>query len=72
MPGVIAIHTVSFGPVVRFIPLILRLSASRLTRYGQPAMTAPCTGQRFDPGAGSYFSVPDDGQHLILNGATSS
>lgn len=72
VPGVTAIHDVSFKAVGRFIPFILRWSGGRFAAYGQAAQPAPCSGQRFDPGAGNYFSVPDDGQHLTLNGAAAS
>jgi hypothetical protein len=69
---VTAIHAISFGPVYRFTAFIRRWNGGRLPGYGQPATRAPCSGQRFDPGAGNYFSVPDDGHHLFLNGATAS
>jgi hypothetical protein len=36
-------------------------------------MTPPGSSlQRYSPGAGSYFSVLNDGQHLLLNWTTSS
>jgi hypothetical protein len=37
-----------------------------------PTNHPACNAQRFDPGAGAYFSVPDDGQHLTLKEGTAS
>lgn len=69
VPGVTAIHQVSFtddaGLLVRFG---FSLGRFRIIRF-VPAAPSGCSGQRHDPGAGNYFVVPNDGQHLQLSGA---
>ena len=59
VPGVLAIHNLSFAPPApRFRPLILFRPAPGLHPIRRPIKAAPCTGERYDPGAGAYFSVP--------------
>jgi predicted phage baseplate assembly protein len=73
VPGVTAIHDVSFtaeNPLQHI--LLRRFVGNRLTFGGMRAQPVACSGRRWNPGAGSYFSVPNDGQHLKLNGAVAS
>jgi hypothetical protein len=73
VPGVLAIHDVTFTDETGgfFFPIIV--FRSRLPRFrGVPAAAPGCTGNRFDPGNGRYFSVPNDGQHLTLSAAVAS
>ena len=72
VPGVTAIHCVSLKVVQLELPIIIRWIPNQLRFNGQPLAQSPCSGQRFDPGAGNYFSVSNDGQHLTLNGAMAS
>ncbi|HLN39991.1 MAG TPA: hypothetical protein VK337_19590 [Xanthobacteraceae bacterium] len=37
-----------------------------------PVTPANCSGQSYSPGAGKYFSLPNDGHHLFLTGVTAS
>jgi hypothetical protein len=49
------------------------LAVPGVTAIQNVVMTPPGLSlRRYSPGAGSYFSLPDDGQHLFLNGTTSS
>jgi predicted phage baseplate assembly protein len=44
-----------------------------VTAIQNVVMTPPGTScQRYSPGSGSYFYIPNDGQHLILSGTTAS
>jgi hypothetical protein len=72
VPGVTAIKDVAFTAADgrQFVPLFIRIR--RFKHPGRPATPPACTGHRHDPGAGKYFSVPNDGRHLILNGVTAS
>jgi len=73
VPGVLAIHDVSFTSEtgLLFYPTII--VGGRLRRLGGvAAATSGCTGNRHSPGAGNYFSVPNDGQHLKLTGVLAS
>jgi hypothetical protein len=73
VPGVLAIHDVSLTSETGgfFFPIIV--FRSRLPRFrGVPAAAPGCTGNRHDPGNGKYFSVPNDGQHLLLSAAVAS
>ena len=73
VPGVLAIHDVSFTTEsgMLFHPVVI--IGRRLLRLGGAAATPPgCTGNRHSPGAGNYFAVPDDGQHLNLTGVLAS
>ena len=47
------------------------LITAGIRRFVPPA-AAECAGQSYNPGAGAYFSVPNDGRHLVLNGTTAS
>jgi hypothetical protein len=70
VPGVSAVHDVVFVTVDERRDILLRrYTGSRLARLGAGAS---CGGRRWNPGPGSYFSVPDDGQHLVLNGPAPS
>jgi len=70
VPGVLAVHGLAFrtGPqFVLFRPALLRLSSIRL----RPTSAQPSCGEhRHDPGVGKFFSMPDDGNHLLLTGAS--
>jgi hypothetical protein len=64
VPGVVAVtgHVFTDENTPRFMPLVY-------SRGGRPRFPAFQRGPRHDPGAGAYFSVPNDGAHLNLNGA---
>jgi hypothetical protein len=68
VPGVTAIHDVAFtaGDPRRRI-FLGRFAGGRLALL-RGLRPAACAGHRWNPGPGSYFSVPNDGQHLVLNG----
>jgi hypothetical protein len=72
VPGVAAIHDVSLTTEGGrfFYPIII--TGGRLRRVGGATTTTGCTGNRHSPGAGKYFSVPNDPQHLILSGVLAS
>lgn len=57
VPGVMAIHDLSFGAPQRFRSLVPH------PRYVL-AGAAPCTGERYDPGAGRYYAVPVENLQL--------
>jgi hypothetical protein len=57
VPGVAAVQSIAFAPFHR-----RRFYDRRLVRAGPPSL-------RHAPGAGNYFTVPDDAQHLSLVGA---
>ncbi len=72
VPGVLAIHDVSLtteSGELFYLPIVFW---SRLLRFGGTATAPGCTGNRHSPGAGKYFSVPDDQLHLILSAAPAS
>ncbi len=69
VPGVQAIHSLTFAPFTRFRIPILRFR--RLVSFApEPAATG--TGQQHDPGPGGYFAVPDDAAHLRLSAGAAS
>jgi hypothetical protein len=73
VPGVMAVHSLRFAPVPRFVPL--RFGRGTLGRpVSGPATVAPagCSGERHDPGEGGYLSVPDDADHFTLGQETAS
>ena len=57
--GVMAIHDLSFGPLrQRFRSLVLQ------PRFVLAGAAAPCTSERYDPGAGRYYAVPVENLQL--------
>jgi hypothetical protein len=72
VPGVAAIHSLSFAPPApRFRPLILfRPAPGPHLIIRRPTKAAPCTGERYDPGAGAYFAVP--AANLKLSGTVAA
>jgi hypothetical protein len=66
--GVTAIQdvTLTTGSTGRLIPIIRRFVPP------SDAGEAECTDQTYNPGPGNYFSIPNDGQHLVLNGTPAS
>jgi hypothetical protein len=71
VPGVEAVHNLALTTVGAALPQPFaspRLVSHFLRFVPQPA----CAGHRHDPGAGNYFSIPNDGNHLILSGAAAS
>ena len=72
VPGVTAVHNLSFSAGSAMQPVhhakLMLVSYAQRFRIDR----AVCTGQQHDPGAGNYFSVPNDGQHLHLSGAVAS
>jgi predicted phage baseplate assembly protein len=72
VPGVATVHSLSFTTGPRFAPLHLSLSR-RVSFLPRSALAQPSCGEhRRDPGVGNYYSVPDDGNHLLLSGAVAS
>jgi hypothetical protein len=70
IPGVEAIHNLSFTTSAALAP---RLSIPRLFSYAiSRAPQFACIAQRHDPGAGNYFVIPNDPQHLQLHGSVAS
>jgi hypothetical protein len=73
MPGVAAVHSLSFAPARHFVPLRFRPAL-----IGRPIVTpvrlAPAgrCGQGHDPGEGAYLLVPDDADHFTLEQETAS
>jgi hypothetical protein len=68
--GIVAIHNLTFTPADGLLP---RGSVARLVSHARfVPQPAACTGQRHDPGPGKYFVIPNDPQHLRLNGAVAS
>jgi hypothetical protein len=73
VPGVAAIHALRFdtgsgdvqAPVTRLITPASPFSAVKTT-------SLPFRDPRHDPGNGGYFSISDDGQHLIMTAAAQS
>jgi hypothetical protein len=71
VPGVQAIHDLSFAAPPRFSPLSSRrpilIGIGRLPVRPEPILTGPrlaCTGERYDPGPGGYYTVPAANLHL--------
>jgi len=64
VPGVQAVHSLSFEPAARYVLRSRRFR--RLTSLSKPAPGA-CAGQQHDPGPGGYFVVPDDASHVRLS-----
>ncbi len=76
VPGVVAVHSLSFALTNRFIPMLyvanyLRFRGGSLP---EPVTVAPsgCCGQRHDPGQGAYLFLPDDAYHFTLGQETGS
>jgi len=77
VPGVVAVHSLSFAVTTRFVPM---LYVSTILRFGgggilrEPVTVAPsgCCGQRHDPGEGAYLFLPDDTGHFTLAQETAS
>jgi predicted phage baseplate assembly protein len=66
--GVQAVHRIRFPTVAGFAPRATT-AAVRPFRAGGSAIRpslVPCAGHRYDPGAGRFFVIPDDGRHLTL------
>ena len=57
VPGVMAIHDLSFGAPRRFRSMVPR-------QFVLAGAAAPCTGERYDPGAGRYYAVPVENLQL--------
>jgi hypothetical protein len=59
VPGVMAIHDLSFATPIpfRFQPLALGLSRARLLRFPILSPAPACTGHQHNPGAGQYFTL---------------
>jgi hypothetical protein len=70
VPGVDAVHNLEFSIVGASMTQvgIAKLVSHAIRLSPQPA----CTEHRHDPGAGNYFSIPNDGRHLTLTGAVAS
>jgi hypothetical protein len=70
VPGVTAIQDVVLADIngITFLPLRFNL----LRRFIPLSPATACSGQSYNPGAGQYFSIPNDGQHLFLTGTTAS
>ncbi|MDA9504178.1 hypothetical protein XI09_05250 [Bradyrhizobium sp. CCBAU 11386] len=64
VPGVQAIHALSFEPAARHV--LRRRRFRRLTSLSRPA-PGLCAGEQHDPGPGGYFVVPDDAFHVRLS-----
>jgi hypothetical protein len=65
VPGVLAVEnlTVQVGPRFRILFRPVRVRRGLLPL----GAATPCAAERYDPGAGRYISVPDDGSHLLLS-----
>ena len=61
VPGVTAIHHLSFGTPHKF---------RSLPKYIRVGGAAPCIGERYDPGAGSYYAVPAENLQLTAEVAS--
>jgi len=70
VPGVTAIRDVMLATFDGSAIRPLRFSFPR--RFIPPVTPANCSGQSYSAGAGKYFSLPNDGQHLFLTGMTAS
>jgi hypothetical protein len=72
--GVAAIHDLSFATDDPHFGIIVRhFTGNRLPRLGLANVgSSACDGYAYLPGAGRYFSVPNDGQHLQLKPAATS
>jgi hypothetical protein len=72
VPGVEAIHDLSFM-MPGAPPLPSQVSVARLVSFVTRFLPQPaCAEHRRDPGAGNYFSIPNDGAHLTLVGSVAS
>jgi hypothetical protein len=69
VPGVTAIQNVALTPFESVSSSQRRFQFIR--RFVPPPSPSVCSGQRFTPGPGNYFSLPNDGRHLSLTGTTS-
>lgn len=79
VPGVLAVHSLRLSPAAEIVPasgpaatgdagVVAQSRAARRTSPPAYPRTAPSApgGERHDPGAGSYFVLPEDGQHLDI------
>jgi predicted phage baseplate assembly protein len=69
VPGVTAVHQVQFTTVINIIPL-KHWIISRFPFGGRPPVPIGCSGHRYYPGAGSYFTLNSD--NLSLAGTPAS
>jgi hypothetical protein len=72
VPGLEAVHNLSF--MMRgTLPLPSHAGVARLVSFVTRSLPQPACGEhRRDPGAGNYFSIPNDGAHLTLVGSVAS
>jgi hypothetical protein len=70
VPGVVAIQNVDLiaDPDQALLQPRYRFTLRRF----QPIKPLGCSGQVFNPGAGSYFIVPNDTAHVVLTGVPAS
>jgi hypothetical protein len=73
VPGVTAIQDLQWrmtNLTIKLVEMFALIPIKVPIKVPAPRNTAQgCTGHRHDPGTGHYFSIPDDNQHLSLNGA---
>ena len=73
VPGVTAIQDLQWRTTnlkIKFVEMFALIPIKVPIKVPAPRNAAQgCTGHRQDPGTGHYFSIPDDNQHLSLNGA---
>jgi hypothetical protein len=55
IPGVTAVHDLSFTTPERVLPIIFRPSRARLWQLTPGATALPCPGHQHNPGNGNYF-----------------
>lgn len=60
VPGVVAIHNLSFNT------FLLEHWALKWKKFKWNGPPNPCQSERYDPGDGNYYALPDDGAHLTL------
>ena len=70
VPGVLAIQNVSLGADPDLFIAGRRFAFT--LRRPLPIRRPGCSGQVFSPGAGAYFIVPNDTNHVVLTGTVSS
>jgi hypothetical protein len=71
VPGVEAVRDLSF--LIRGAPPPSQAGIARLVSFVTRVLPQrACAEHRRDPGAGNYFSIPDDGAHLTLVGSVAS
>jgi hypothetical protein len=70
VPGVTAIQNVTLRRVVE------QLERRKFTRFVRRSYTSGASRdasvQRFNPGQGAYFSLPNDTDHVVLTGISES